>query len=71
MHEFLHPSPFTYGLFMVSFPSKKLKQEDISRIPSRLSDIHELNGHSKLSDTFRYIHARKNHKAWMNFKILS
>jgi hypothetical protein len=56
---------------MVSFPSKKLKQEDISRIPSRLSDIHELNGHSKLSDTFRYIHARKNHKAWMNFKILS
>ncbi len=49
MHEFLHPSPFTYGLFMVSFPSKKLKQEDISRIPSRLSDIHALNDHSKLS----------------------
>jgi hypothetical protein len=46
-----------------SINSKKLKQEDISRIPSRLSDIHALNDHSKLSDTFRYIHARKNNKA--------
>jgi hypothetical protein len=63
MNEFLHPSPFTYGLLVASLPSKKLKQEDISRIPSRLSDIHALNDHSKLSDTFRYIHARKNNKA--------